>query len=488
MQYRKAPAAALVLLLVTISSASATEIVKGPYLQSATSTGVTVMWEADKAGDASVAFGPTEALGKTVPAVGQELLRKVRLDGLQANSVYYYRVVDGDAKIPTYSFKTLPDTGKFTFAVYGDSRDGASEHALIVSLIEKHDPAFVMHTGDFVWDGRQAELWGPIFFEPARTLISRVALFAAAGNHEHESPLYYKYLGAPPGKPWYSFDCANAHLVMLDSCVDIGPGSEQLKWLEADLASTDKRWRFVTLHYPLYSSSEHGRYLAMRDTLEPIFEKYGVDIVFAGHVHAYERSYPVARADGKGHPITYVVTGGGGARRHEVGKDFFTAKAVSDFNFCVVRIDGDALGFVAHTDDGHELDSFKIVKEGDGYKGDYLAKTAPLELAAAEAVVEKMLQAPPHKAAEGVLDVEYDFAAPAWSSLTLDIDWVEPDGSSISPSTTHLEIPAGQTAKAPVKVKSKSPDTAPGASVKGATSLGTFTFETEPPKLKDDGE
>jgi hypothetical protein len=83
------------------------------------------------------------------------------------------------------------------------------------------------------------------------------------------------------------------------------PGSPQYLWLQNDLASTHQPWKVVFFHVPPYSSGPHGSNSLVARALEPLFTQYGVDLVFNGHDHDYERSVI--------HNITYIVTGGGGA-------------------------------------------------------------------------------------------------------------------------------------------------------------------------------
>lgn len=93
---------------------------------------------------------------------------------------------------------------------------------------------------------------------------------------------------------YYSFDVVGAHVIMLGSYTDFDSKSDQYKWLQADLASVDRAetpWVFALIHAPWYNSnSAHkGEGESMRVAIEEILYKARVDVVFAGHVHAYER-------------------------------------------------------------------------------------------------------------------------------------------------------------------------------------------------------
>lgn len=478
------------------TDSNTTIIAKGPYLQALTTTGVTVMWEANKVSPATLEYGPTGAFGRIVSVESPQNLRKVRLEGLAPDSRYYYRVTQGDAWSPTYSFKTLPESGPFTFVAYGDTRTNADDHFLVASLIAGCHPDFVLHTGDLVSDGNNPKDWNRQFFTPAGPFMARYCLFTAIGNHEHESPLYYKYFGAPSGKPWYSFDCCNAHFIILDSCVDIEPGSQQYKWLVDDLSSTQKTWRFAAFHHPPYSSGPHRSSVWLRNIVQPVFARYGVDIVFNGHDHTYERTYPVISAFSKVHPVTYIVTGGGGAPRYKAAGDFFTAAKLSDLNYCLVSVNANTLKLRAYNGKGKEFDSFSIVKMGNAYANNYLAKTAPMELADVEGATEEAIGyrrlGYPTSARQET--IEFEFAAPKWGSLGLELNWKQPEtGNEVHPASAFVDIDQGRTAKVSFTFDIAAEDISrPSLEIRGTTSLGDFSSQRRPigferkPKPKKD--
>ena len=447
---RRALAAAACVLCVLAARALGSNFTKGPYIQALTDTGVTVMWETDKVEPASVEWGPTGMLGRTIRTRGKASLAEVRVEGLEPATKYYYRVVEGDDASRIASFRTLPRTGAFTFVAYGDTRSDPVAHATMTMLIAGKEPAFVVHTGDLVADGSKPELWKTEFFDAVGPLMARTCLYTVPGNHEEESPLYYqyagpRYLGDNTGLAWYSFDCVDAHFVMLDSCIDIAPGSPQYEWLVRDLSTTTKRWRFAVFHHPLYSSGAHGSSVELRETLEPVLRRYGIDMVFNGHDHHYERTLPVASSLEAPKPITYVVAGGGGAPLRRVAGDIFTAKAASVYNFCTVTIDGNVLGFTAFDGTGREIDRLRIVKAGQTLVNAYDVKPVSLEMIAARDAVRQALAAQEADTAAGPATVTYEFAAPAWSDLTLDIEWKAGEGgATVEPEKASLRIPAGK--------------------------------------------
>jgi hypothetical protein len=186
--------------------------------------------------------------------------------------------------------------------------------------------------------------------------MAQTSLFPCPGNHEQNSPIYFDLFHLPGNGRWYSFDYGNAHIVSLeiDGYAHFGTTSEQYAWLEADLAANTRPWLIVYLHIPPYSSLlEDDALLAVRNSLTPLFRKYGVDVVFAGHHHDYQRRV----VDG----VTYIVTGGGGAEIYTITKPDPALQAYANqHHFIWLTMDGDSLTAKVISVDGQELDQFTL--------------------------------------------------------------------------------------------------------------------------------
>jgi len=150
----------------------------------------------------------------------------------------------------------------------------------------------------------------------------------------------------------------------LDTNQSYAPGSPQYAWLLGDLESDAQPWTFVFFHHPAYSSGNHGSTGEVQTYLAPLLETYGVDMVFSGHDHHYERSCPILDGacvpSGESGGVVYVVTGGTGAPLHEVSGDWFTACAESQYHFIVVHINDCLLRLEAVDASGAVFDSYGI--------------------------------------------------------------------------------------------------------------------------------
>jgi len=252
----------------------------------------------------------------------------------------------------------LPDHLSGGVVIYGDSRTGHSLHQWLTEGIAYLAPEAIFHTGDLVNDGRAPSNW-TTFNNIASQLPSGTPLYPALGNHEHESSLYFNNFDLPGNERWYSVDdISGFNFIVLDTESDLSVASGQYQWLQSELTSSVSSTDFtiVTFHYPLYSTGWHGSDdKGVRDELVPLFEQYGVDAVFNGHDHHYERS----TVNG----IRYIVTGGGGAPlRGQTGSNGYSELFKQAYHFCVLYFDSEGKLKVEVWDDSvRMIDSFEII-------------------------------------------------------------------------------------------------------------------------------
>ena len=151
------------------------------------------------------------------------------------------------------------------------------------------------------------------------------------------------------GKRYYTYVRNNVRFVALDS-TQMDPA--QVQWVEETLRDAKEAWKICYFHHPLYSNAaRHGSSVDLRVVLEPIFVKYGVNVVFSGHDHVYERIKPQ-----KG--ITYFVSGAAGQlRRGNLRPDADTAAYFDqDQSFMLVEIADDEMSFAAISRAGSTVD------------------------------------------------------------------------------------------------------------------------------------
>lgn len=340
---------------------------KGPYLQNPTQNSITIMWESKKPLIGKVFWGKENAAKNAIKESTASKIHEVKLSGLEPETSYRYKVQSGDRASGVYTFHTaVKKETPFSVVVYGDNKNGPFNHLKIVGLIQKKNPNFVIHVGDLVERGKIYKQYDKLFFNPARELMRVIPMFTLLGNHEDHAQLFADFFSLPNNEQWYSFDYGNAHFVILDdSDVDLFvENHEQLQWLQSDLRANKAQWTFVLFHIPPFTSGG-GYYederMKIKNILHPIFEKYGVDIVFSGDDHDYERTLPIVSRSGK-KPVTYIVCGNGGTPMRYVGSREWTAFSKRVFGFVDMKIDGPKLQLQSITIDGEVIDELTLDK------------------------------------------------------------------------------------------------------------------------------
>lgn len=251
---------------------------------------------------------------------------------------------------------TLPvKPGSVRFAAIGDMGTGeAAQYEVARRMLELHQQfpfTFVIALGDNVYGGKSPAELQKKFEIPYKPLLDEgVQFYAVLGNHDDTNERFYKYFNMN-GQQYYSYKKGNVHFFALDSNY-LDP--TQLTWLEKELASAGTTdWKICYFHHPLYSSGAfHGSSTELRSVLEPLFLKYGVQVVFAGHEHLYERVKPQ-----KG--IYYFTEGASGElRAGNLRKTGLTAVGFDkDRSFLAVESSGDDLYFQAISRTGATVDS-----------------------------------------------------------------------------------------------------------------------------------
>ncbi|KAJ4705188.1 Purple acid phosphatase [Melia azedarach] len=256
-------------------------------------------------------------------------IHHVKIGPLEPGTVYYYRC---GGHGPEFSFKTPPASFPIEFAVVGDLGQTEWTASTLEHVGSKDYDVFLL-PGDLSYADFHQPLWDS-FGRLVEPYASRRPWMVTEGNHEIERiPIIYPRGFKAYNSRWrmpheesgsssnlyYSFDVAGTHVIMLGSYTDFDSHSAQYKWLEADLAKIDRKttpWIFVLLHVPWYNTNNahQGERESMRKSMEHLLYKARVDVVFAGHVHAYERFTRIydKEADLCG-PI-YITIGDGGNR------------------------------------------------------------------------------------------------------------------------------------------------------------------------------
>jgi predicted phosphodiesterase len=268
---------------------------------------------------------------------------------------------------------TLPNAlTSVKFAVIGDSGRGTAAQQEVAAQMSRFRDAFdfpfVLMLGDNIYEGpATTEDYRLKFEAPYHELLARdVRFFAVLGNHDDPRQVSYAPFNMN-GERYYSFVppedvltrvAASVEFFALDSS---NLDRVQLAWLDERLARSRAAWKIVFLHHPLYTSGRYARSARVhRWALEPILTRRGVDVVFSGHEHIYQRA---TLQQG----IQYFVSGAAGSLRR--GDGVLTpaiARSYSDdYHFMLVEVEGDDLHFQAISRTGLTVDAGTLQQRRD---------------------------------------------------------------------------------------------------------------------------
>ena len=304
------------------------------------------------------------------------------LEGLRPATAYTYRVGTPQEEIWSdwFQFETAPSTGaetNFSFLYLGDIQEGFEYWGeLQAASLEAHPEArFCLIAGDLVNRGNDRDEWDALFYYANHYFAER-PLVPALGNHEYprgdEPQFYHDLLLLPENGPdnipkerAFHITYGNALFVILDSNLSI---EDQTEWLEESLAASDATWKFVMYHHPAYSSRQARDNPKIREYWTPLFDAYGVDVVFQGHDHAYMRTHPLRAheiVDEGAEGVIYVISNAGTKYYNQDPNPFMAVGFENAPTYQVIDIEvgeTDRLRYRAYDLEGTLLDEFELIK------------------------------------------------------------------------------------------------------------------------------
>jgi hypothetical protein len=254
--------------------------------------------------------------------------------------------------------------GSLRFAVIGDTGSGSSKQYQVAEMMVQYRKLFpfefVLLLGDNMYGSESPKDFEKKFSNAYKQLLAeKVKFYATLGNHD--LPLQTHYLNFNmDGKEYYRFKKGNVAFYSLNSNY---MDKKQVQWLESELAKDTSEWKVCFFHHPPYSSAgKHGSDEQLREVVEPIFVRYGVNIVLCGHDHVYEKIKPQ-----KG--IYYFVSGAGGKLRsgdiRESSK--LTDKAYDrDMHFMLFEVADDQMYFQVISRTGETVDAGVMARQKRG--------------------------------------------------------------------------------------------------------------------------
>jgi hypothetical protein len=339
---------------------------------------VTVVWYTDAPTEGRLRWTTSDDMwGEVVSSSGVATRHEAVISSLRPGERYTYRVYSSRGLLAApggavdFSFRA-PEFEVLRFVVFGDSGLGTPEQAAIARAIgnEAVTPDLALIVGDVVYPPADDVSYDPRFFVPYRSLLPTMRFYAAPGNHDYEvlsgKPFFDVFTlprNGPSGllpESSYWLEHAGVQLIVHDSNQTIATQRNvSLPWL-AETARRPASFRLVFQHHSLYSSGpsyDTAPVPQLRALLPSAFTASGVDVVFNGHDHVYERTRPIGG-------VVYVTTGAGGAELYpRKQQNAFTLAFVNDrHSYTHVEVRGRTL-LLRQTDaEGRGLDALAINK------------------------------------------------------------------------------------------------------------------------------
>ncbi|RFM25722.1 purple acid phosphatase family protein [Deminuibacter soli] len=315
-------------------------VIRGPYLQQASSNAITIRWRTDVAARSRVRYGNTAgALSNMADDSSLTTEHIVHLTNLQPHTRYYYalssfaQVYQGDSSFYFYTLPKPGTTGSYRIGVFGDCGNNSVnqqkvKQSFLQYLGNNYMDAWVLLGDNAYTNGTDAEFQAKFFNIYKNDLLKNYPLYPAPGNHDyndkefpgvnelvqrtHQVAYYQNFSmpkdgecgGVPSHTPaFYSFDIGNVHFLSLDSYGKednqyrlYDTAGPQVQWVKKDLeANQNKQWVVAYWHHPPYTMGSHNsdtetELVKIRENFIGILERYGVDLVLCGHSHVYERT------------------------------------------------------------------------------------------------------------------------------------------------------------------------------------------------------
>lgn len=301
---------------------------RGPYLQSVTTGSIYINWRTDSPTDSKIWYGDSPGnLISTVADAANVTDHELQINGLSTNTTYYYAVGNNIGQMAggddSHYFITTPDTTgnqlvrAWILGDCGTANDNQRDvRDAYYNFIGAEQTDAIILLGDNAYsDGTQSEYQMALFENMYEEKLVNSVLWPSFGNHDGHSSLsvtqtgpYYEIFALPKngeagGQPssteaYYSFDYGNIHFICINSDdIDAAVDGPMVQWIETDINATNQEWIVAYFHHPPYTgeggneSDIKASSTDMRENVIPVLEAGGVDLVFSGHTHAYQRSY-----------------------------------------------------------------------------------------------------------------------------------------------------------------------------------------------------
>lgn len=311
---------------------------------------------------------------------------------LQPATLYMYRVGDSVNRSEWVQFRTAEKQFKpFAFLYFGDAQNDHKtwwSRTIRAAGQRQPDAAFMLHAGDLINRTNVDTEWGEWFYAGS-WLHSMIPALPTPGNHEyyrddsrkllltkHWRSIFNLPLNGPAGleEVAYYVDYQQVRIISISSqslLLNPADSISQLQWLEKVLQNNPQKWTILTMHHPIFSTGDGRDNESLRNALQPLFEKYRVDLVLTGHDHTYGRGVSEKSPHTKKMPLkgpVYVVSVSGPKMYVHSLAPWLQRAAVNTQLYQRISVEEKRIRMESYTVAGELYDAFEIVKKAGGKK------------------------------------------------------------------------------------------------------------------------
>lgn len=312
--------------------------------------------------------------GPLTTETGEAHYHSVQFTGLQPDTLYVYRVGDGENWSEWNQFRTASNRpAPLEFIYVGDAQNDIYSlwsRVIREGFMTAPRTRFLLHAGDLVNTGTKDTDWGE-WHRAAGWINRSVSSFPSPGNHEYPKRVFAPHWRAQFTLPEngikgleesnYYLDIQGVRMISLNTNER---QQEQAEWLDQLLSNNPCKWTLVTFHHPIFSTAKGRDNKQLRELLQPIFDKHGVDMVLTGHDHTYGRTNVMSGTNVRsGKAGTVYVVSVSGPKMYKIDRKPGMTRVAQDTQlYQVIRIDGDRLTYESRTARGVLYDAFELRK------------------------------------------------------------------------------------------------------------------------------